>query len=122
MNIKPIKSEADYEAALKEIDRLFNAQLGTPEGDKLDVLLTLVDAWEDKHHPIDPPDPIEAIKFYMEQQGLSRKDLEPFIGQRQRVADVLNRKRPLSLEMIRKLHRGLGIPAEILIQNTELSV
>ena len=82
------------------------------------MLIILAEAWEDKHHPIDPPDPIEAIKFRMEQQGLSRKDLEAYLGRRQRVADVMNRKRPLSLDMIRKLNEGLGIPAEVLIRKT----
>ena len=115
MEIKPIKTETDYQAVLAEIDTLLDVPEGSPEEDRLEVLSILVEAWEDKHYPIDAPDPIEAIKFRMEQQGLTRKDLEPYIGQRQRVADVLNGKRPLSLAMIRKLHQGLGIPAEVLI-------
>ena len=120
MEIKLIKTAADHEAALKEIDRFWNAELDTLEGDRLDILITLVEAWEDKHEPIDPPDPIEAIKYRMEEQGLTRKDMEPFLGSRQRVSDILNRKRPLSLTMIRKLNQGLGIPAEVLIQETKL--
>ena len=116
MEIKPIKTAADHRAALREIDQLWNAQPDTPEGDRLDMLITLVDAWEDKHEPIGPPDPIEAIKLRMEEQDLTRKDMETYLGSRQRVSDILNRKRPLSLTMIRKLSRGVGIPAEVLIQ------
>lgn len=115
MEIKPIKNERDYRKALKEIDGLMDARPNTPEGDRLDVLVTLVDAWEEKHWPIDLPDPVEAILFAMEHRGLSRRDLEPFIGTRARVAEVLNHKRPLTLPMIRRLHQGLGIPAEVLI-------
>jgi HTH-type transcriptional regulator / antitoxin HigA len=114
--IKPIRSEADYELALENIASLWGAPLGSEKGDKLDILATLIDAYEDKNHPIDPPDPVEAIKFRMEQQGLTRKDLEPIIGTRTRIAEVLNRKRNLSIAMIRKLHNHLGISAEILIQ------
>lgn len=114
--LKPIRNEADYEAALAEVERLWGARNGTPEGDRLDVLATLIDVYEAKHHPIDPPDPVEAIRFRMEQQGLSRRDLEPMIGPRNRVADVLNRKRGLSIEMIRQLHERLGISAEVLIR------
>jgi HTH-type transcriptional regulator/antitoxin HigA len=114
--LKPIRNEADYEAALVEVERLWGARSGTPEGDRLDVLATLIDVYEAKHHPIDPPDPVEAIRFRMEQQGLSRRDLEPMIGPRNRVADVLNRKRGLSIEMIRQLHERLGISAEVLIR------
>ncbi|MFT9113847.1 MAG: helix-turn-helix domain-containing protein [Acetobacter malorum] len=115
-DLKPIRNEADYDAALEEVGRLWGAKSGTPDGDRLDVLATLIDAYEAKHHPIDPPDPVEAIRFRMEQQGLSRKDLEPMIGPRNRVADVLNRKRGLSIDMIRQLHNGLGISAEVLIR------
>ena len=115
-DLKPIRSEEDYEGALTELERLWGAKSGTPESDRLDVLATLIDAYETKHHPMDPPDPIEAITFRMEQQGLTRKDLEPMIGPRNRVADVLNRKRGLSIEMIRNLHDGLGISAEVLIR------
>ncbi len=114
--LKPIRSEADYATALAEVAQLWGAKSGTPAGDRLDVLATLIDAYEAEHHPIDPPDPVEAIKFRMEQQGLSRRDLEPFIGTRTRVAEVLNRKRSLSIGMIRRLHRGLGISAEVLIR------
>jgi HTH-type transcriptional regulator/antitoxin HigA len=115
MVIKPIKSQRDYQRALKEIDTLMGAKPNTPQGDRLDVLATLVAAWEEKHYPIEPPDPVEAIRFAMEQRGLTRRDLEPFIGSRARVAEVLNRKRSLTLPMIRRLHAGLGIPAEVLM-------
>lgn len=114
--LKPIRTEADYDAALAEVERLWGAKSGTPDGDRLDVLATLIEVYEAKHHPMDPPDPIEAIRFRMEQQGLTRKDLEPMIGPRNRVADVLNRKRGLSIEMIRQLHDHLGISAEVLIR------
>jgi HTH-type transcriptional regulator / antitoxin HigA len=115
MDIKPIKTQSDYKKALKIIDSLFDAKPGTPDGDRLDVLTTLVVAYEEKHYPIEAPDPIEAIRFVMEQQGLDRKDLEPYIGSRARVAEILNHKRSLTLSMIRNLNRALGIPAEILI-------
>lgn len=114
--IRPIRSKGDYEKALAEIARLWGAKRGTPEGDRLDVLATLIDAYEAEHYPMDPPDPIEAITFRMEQQGLTRKDLEPLIGTRTRVAEVLNRKRSLSIAMIRRLHDRLGISAEVLIR------
>jgi HTH-type transcriptional regulator/antitoxin HigA len=114
--LKPIRSEADYEAALSEVERVWGAKAGTPEGDRLDVLATLIDAYEAEHHPMDPPDPIAAIQFRMEQQGLTRKDLEPIIGTRTRVAEVLNRKRGLSIGMIRRLHDRLGISADVLIR------
>jgi HTH-type transcriptional regulator/antitoxin HigA len=119
MDIRLIKTEADYQAALEEIERLFDAAPDTPEGDRLEVLTTLVEAYEDKHYSIPLPDPIEAIKYYMESRGLSRRDLEPYIGNRGRVSEILNRKRPLSIEMIRRLHAGLGISAEVLIQPYE---
>jgi len=119
-DLKPIRNEADYDAALEEVGRLWGAKTGTPDGDRLDVLATLIDAYEAKHHPIDPPDPVEAIRFRMEQQGLTRKDLEPMIGPRNRVADVLNRKRGLSIDMIRQLHDGLGISAEVLIRPSRM--
>ena len=115
-DIKPIRTEADHEAALEQVAALWGAASGTPEGDRLDVLATLIDAYEAKHHPIDPPDPIEAIKFRMEQQGMTRRDLEDIIGTRTRIAEVLNRKRGLSIGMIRRLHDRLGIPAEVLIR------
>ncbi len=114
--VKPIRSAADYRKALAEVERLWGAKGGTPEGDRLDVLATLIDAYETQHYPLDPPDPIEAIKFRMEQQGLTRKDLEPLIGTRTRVAEVLNRKRGLSIAMIRRLHQRLGISADVLIR------
>ncbi|CAM5760995.1 MULTISPECIES: helix-turn-helix domain-containing protein [Hyphomicrobiales] len=114
--LKPIRTEADYDAALAEVERLWGAKSGTPDGDRLDVLATLIEAYEAKNYPMDPPDPIEAIRFRMEQQGLTRRDLEPMIGPRNRVADVLNRKRGLSIEMIRQLHNHLGISAEVLIR------
>ncbi len=114
--LKPIRNEADHEAALSEAERLWGAESGSPDGDRLDVLATLIDVYEAKHYPIDPPDAVEAIRFRMEQQGLTRKDLEPMIGPRNRVADVLNRKRGLSIEMIRQLHDRLGISAEVLIR------
>jgi HTH-type transcriptional regulator / antitoxin HigA len=113
-SVRPIRNEKDYEAARKEVERLWGAKSGSPEGDRLDVLATLIETYEDE--PMDPPDPIEAIKFRMEQQGLTRKDLEPLIGTRTRVAEVLNRKRGLSIDMIRRLHETLGISAEILIR------
>src|SRR3954452_25318226 len=115
-NIKPIRTEKDHDTALKEVERLWGAKSGTVEGDRLDVLATLIEAYEDKKYPMDPPDPVEAIKFRMEQQGLTRKDLEPLIGTRTRVAEVLNRRRGLSIEMIRRLHKALGISAEVLIR------
>jgi HTH-type transcriptional regulator/antitoxin HigA len=115
MEIKPIKTEVDYEAALKEIERLFDAEPGTPESDRLEVLTTLVEAYEDEHYAIPAPDPVEAILYYMESRGLKRADLEPYIGSRARVSEILNRKRPLTLAMIQRLNQ-LGIPAEALIQ------
>jgi HTH-type transcriptional regulator/antitoxin HigA len=116
MDIAPIKNQRDYRRALKEIEGLMAAKRNTPEGDRLDVLVTLVEAWERKHYPLDLPDPVEAIKYHMEQGGLAPRDLIPFIGSRNRVHEVLNRKRPLTLKMIWRLHRGLGIPAESLIR------
>ena len=116
MDIKPIKTETDYQAALEEIEKLFDAAPDTPEGDRLEVLVTLVEAYEEKHYSIPKPDPIEAILYHMESRGLTRRDLQPYIGSRARVSEVLNRKRPLTMEMIRNLHKGLGIPAEVLIQ------
>ena len=116
MDIKPIKTEADYEAVLEEVDGLMDAEPDTPEGDHLDVLTTLVEAWEEKHHQIEDPDPIEAILHRMEALGLARKDLEPIIGTRARVSEVLSRKRPLTINMIRKLNEKMRIPAEVLIR------
>jgi HTH-type transcriptional regulator/antitoxin HigA len=116
MDITPIRTKRDYRRALKEIESLMDAKRGTPEGDRLDVLVTLVEAWEAKHFPLDLPDPVEAIKYHMEQQGLEPKDLIPCIGSRNRVYEVLNRKRPLTLKMVWRLHTGLGIRAESLIK------
>lgn len=116
MDIKPVRTEADYEAALKAIEQLWNSPAGSPEADKLDVLVTLVEAYEEARYPIPLPDPIAAIRHYMESQGLSERDLEPYLGSRAYVSEVLNRQRALSLEMIRGLHQGLGIPADILVQ------
>ena len=116
MDIHPIRTEADYDDALAEVERLFEAQPNTPEGDRLDLLTVLIEAYETQQHPIAPPDPIEAILYYLDSRGLTRRDLEPFIGSRARVAEILNRKRPLTLDMIRRLHTNLGIPAEVLIQ------
>ena len=115
-NLKPIRGKADYEAAMAEIERLWGARSGTPEGDRLDILATLVDAYENEHYPMDPPDPIEAIKFRIEQRGLTRKDLADILGSRTRVAEVLNRRRGLSINMIRRLHEKLGISVEVLIR------
>ena len=115
MNIKPIRTKADHRAALKEIEALMAARPGTPEGERLDVLATLVEAWERKHVPMELPDPVEAIKFRMEQSGLMPKDLVPMIGRINRVYEVLNGKRALTLPMIRRLHKDLGIPAESLL-------
>jgi HTH-type transcriptional regulator/antitoxin HigA len=116
--LKPIRTQEDYRKALAEVERLWGAKSGTPSGDRLDVLATLVDAYEATRYPMAPPDPIEAILFRMEQQGLTRKDLEPLIGTRTRVAEVLGRKRNLSIAMIRRVHDRLGIPAEVLIRPT----
>ncbi|MFV1951827.1 MAG: type II toxin-antitoxin system HigA family antitoxin [Nitrospinota bacterium] len=121
MNIKPIKTKKDYYVTLNEIETLFEAKPNTPEGDRLDVLTTLVEVYEEKHYSIPKPDPIEAIFYYLESRGLSRKDLEPCIGSSARVSEVLNRKRGLSIEMIRKLHKKLGIPAEVLIKPYKLN-
>lgn len=115
-DIKPIRSDEDHRATLLEIERLWGAEPGTRQGDRLDILVTLVHAYEEQHFPVDPPDPIAAIKFRMEQQGLTRKDLEGLIGSRARVAEVMAGKRGLSITMIRRLHTKLGIPAEVLIQ------
>ncbi len=116
LEIHPIRNEEDHALALREIARLMSAALGTKDGDRLDLLVTLVEAFESKHWPIEAPDPIEAIKFMMEQKGLSRHDLEPAIGGRGRVAEILNRRRPLTLAMIRNLSKLLEIPADVLVQ------
>ena len=121
MNIKPIHTEADYEAALDEIERLFEAEPGTPQGDKLDVLVTLVQAYEAAHYLIPLPGPIEAIEYHMQRLGWTRKELEPYIGGPSRISEILNHKRPLTLNMIRNLSTGLGIPMDILAQPYELT-
>jgi len=119
MNIKPIKTKADYRAALKEVEALMGAKANTADGERLDVLVTLIEAYERKHFPIELPDPVEAIKFQMDQKGLTPKDLKPMIGRLNRVYEILNHKRPLTLKMIWKLHRGLDIPAESLIRQPD---
>ena len=119
MRIKPIKTEADYKAALHEIERHFDAQPNTSTGDRLEILSTLIAAYEEKHYSIPLPDPIEAILYHMESRGLTRRDLESYIGSRARVSEVLNRRRPLTMEMIRNLHKGLGISSDVLIQPYE---
>jgi HTH-type transcriptional regulator/antitoxin HigA len=119
--LKPIRTRRDHEAALKEVERLWGAKTGTRDGDRLDVLATLIEAYETDHYPIDPPDPIEAIKFRMEQQGLTRRDLEGLIGSRTRVAEIFNRRRGLSIAMIRRLHERLGISADVLIRPSRKS-
>ena len=116
MNLRPIKTEDDYKAALTEIERLFEALPETADGDRLDILTMLVESYEEQHHAIPPPDPVAALEYYLESRGLTRRDLEPYLGSRARVAEVLNRRRALTIEMIRRLHQGLGIPAEVLIQ------
>jgi len=121
MDIQPIKNEKNYDEALAEIEVLWGAEEGTERGDKLDILLVLAEDYEEKNHQISPPDPIEAIKFRMEQMNLTRKDLEPFIGGRGRVSEVLNHRRGLSLSMIRSLHSNLSIPLESLINDIKLT-
>jgi len=120
MTLRPIRNEEDYETALEEIEALWNAELDTPEADRLDILVMLVEAYEAEHYSIPDPDPIELILHVMEARGLTRRDLEPYLGSRARVSEILNRRRPLSLEMIRKLQSGLGIPADVLVQPYEL--
>jgi HTH-type transcriptional regulator/antitoxin HigA len=120
MYIRPIKTEEEYEQALSEIEGIFDAQPNTPDADRLEVLTMLVEAYELKHYPVMPPDPIEALLYHLESRGLSQRDLEPFIGSRARVTEILTRRRALTLEMIRRLCGGLGIPADVLIQPYEL--
>jgi HTH-type transcriptional regulator / antitoxin HigA len=119
MELCPIRTEADYQAAVREVEALFDAAPNTPEFDRLDILSTLVEAYETVHLPIELPDPIGAIEYYMETRGWSRRDLEACIGSRARVSEILSRKRSLTLDMIRKLNQQLGIPAEVLIQPYE---
>jgi HTH-type transcriptional regulator/antitoxin HigA len=116
MDIKPIKTQRDYRRVLAEIEGLMGAKHNTREGDRLDLLVTLIEAWEAKHYPLDLPDAVEAIRYHMDSRGLVPRDLVPFIGSRNRVYEVLARKRPLTLAMVRRLHEGLGIPAESLIR------
>lgn len=115
MKIRPIKTERDYQAVLEEIEKIFDAEPDTPRGDRLEVLTTLVEAYEDRCYPIPSPDPVDALCYHMESRGLSRKDIEKYIGGRARVSEILNRKRPLSLQMIKRLHGELGVPAESLL-------
>jgi HTH-type transcriptional regulator/antitoxin HigA len=119
MDIRPIKTDEDYRATLREIESLMSAAAGSPEGERLDILVTLVSAYEQQHFPLDLPDPVDAIKFVMDQRGLTVKDLEPLIGRSNRVYEVLSHKRPLTLKMIWKLHKELGIPAESLIKQPD---
>ena len=116
MNIKPIKTAKDYEDALKRMDKVFDAEPKTKEGDELEILSMLIEKYEDEHYPIESPDPVEAIKFRMEQMGYKQKDLAKIIGYKGRVSELLNRKRKLTLEMIRNLHNKLRIPLEALVQ------
>jgi HTH-type transcriptional regulator/antitoxin HigA len=117
MEIRPIRTKADHRSALKEVERLWDADPGTPDGDRVDILVTLIEAYEEKHFPIAAPDPIAAIEFMLEQKGLTRRDLEPAIGGRGRVSEILNRKRPLTLSMVRALSKLLDIPVEVLAQD-----
>jgi HTH-type transcriptional regulator / antitoxin HigA len=121
MDIKPIRTTRDYQSAMKEVEALWDARPGTKEADRLEVLTLLVQAYEAEHYPVPDPDPIELLLHVMEARGLTRKDLEPYIGSRARVAEVLNRIRPLTLDMIRRLSEGLGIPADILVRKYELT-
>jgi HTH-type transcriptional regulator / antitoxin HigA len=121
MRLKPIRTEADYDAALEEIDRLMDATPGTPEGDQLDILATLVEAYEARRHPIEAPDPVAALEYFMEQRGVTRADLVPLLGSRSRVSEILNRKRRLTIDMAWRLHRELGIPAEAVIKPYKLA-
>ena len=114
MKIKPIKTEKDYREALKEIQRLWDAEPNTPRGDRLEIVMALVESYENNHYSIDPPDPVEAIKFRMEQQGLKQNDLTEYLGSKSRVSEIMHKKRKLTINMIRKLHKGLGIPLESL--------
>ena len=115
MDIKPIKTEQDYHWAIRRIEELWGAKKDTPQGDELDLLITLVESYEMKHFPIAPPDPVDAIKFRMEQMGLTNADMVPYLGSQSRVSEILNRKRNLTLKMVKSLYKGLKIPAEILL-------
>ena len=122
MQLKPVRTETDYEAALAEIERLMDAEPGTAAGDRLEILTTLVEAYEAEHHPIEAPDPIAALEYFMEQRGITRADLVPLLGSRSRVSEILNRRRRLTIEMAWRLHQGLGIPAEAVIRPYALAV
>jgi HTH-type transcriptional regulator/antitoxin HigA len=115
MEIRPIKTEQDYNSAIKRIEELWGAKKDTPKGDELDLLVTLVESYEMKHYPIAPPDPIDAIKFRMEQMGMTKEDMVKYLGSQSRVSEILNRKRKLTLKMVKSLYKGLKIPAEILL-------
>jgi len=119
MNIRPIRNDDDLHAAFARLETIFQAPEDTPEADEMEVLVTLIEGYENKHYPIGPADPVEAIKFRMEQQGLSLKDLEPYLGSSGRVSEILNRKRSLSLRMVKRLHQGLNIPYESLLSELE---
>lgn len=119
MDIRPIRTESDHRAALQEVERLWEAEPGTPEGDRVEILSMLIETYEAKHHPILAPDPIVAILFMMEQKGLTRRDLEPAIGSRSRVSEILTRRRPLTLPMIRALSALLDIPTDVLVRPYE---
>ena len=121
VTVNPIRTEEDYEAALARVEEIFHAKLGTPEGDELDVLTDLIVIYEDKHYPIGPPSLLQAIEFYMEERGLTKDDLVPLIGSRQKVAEVLAGKRDITMPMARALHRHMGIPAESLLQEPTAS-
>lgn len=116
MNIQPIRNEADYALAIKRLDQIFDAPIGSPEGDELEILSILIDRYENEHFPIDMPDPVEAIKFRMEQMGMNQKELAEIVGYKSRVSEILNKKRKLTLNMIRKISHALHIPAEVLVQ------
>ena len=116
MDLRPIRNEEDHETALEEIEALWEAEPGTLDADRLDVLVMLVEAYEAEHYPVPDPDPIELILHVMEARALTRRDLEPYLGSRARVSEIINRRRPLSLEMIRKLQSGLGLPADVLVK------
>lgn len=118
--LKPIRNEEDYETALEEIESLWDSEDGTPAADRLDILVMLVEAYEEEHHPIPPPHPIDLILHVMDARGLTRRDMEQYLGSRARVSEILNRRRPLSLDMIRKLQAGLKLPSDVLIQPYEL--
>lgn len=116
VEVSPIRTDDDYETALAEVERLIQAGPGTPEGDRLDVLVTLIQAYEAEHHPVEAPDPIALLQFVMEQRGLDRTALQPMIGNRGRVSEIMSRKRPLTLTMIRRLQVALGLPADVLVR------